>query len=101
MLSNAYLLAKIRFDTAENERNFAGILRKTDQVIDRDVRTLRRPRGRNTTGERPLGDARVAGRGGGAPGGPAASRGLPAGFGELPLKVSASCCKIKSMEKSN
>ena len=75
MLSNAYLLAKFRFDTAENERNFAEILPKTDQVIDRDVRTLRRPRGRNTTGERPLGDARVAGRGGGAPGGPGGAKG--------------------------
>ena len=30
MLSNAYLLAKFRFDTAENERNFAEILPKTD-----------------------------------------------------------------------
>ena len=28
MLSNAYLLAKFRFDTAENERNFAEILPK-------------------------------------------------------------------------
>ena len=42
MLSNAYLLAKFRFDTAENERQFAKILPKTDQVIDRDVRTGRR-----------------------------------------------------------
>ena len=30
MLSNAYLLAKFRFDTAENERNFAKNLPKTD-----------------------------------------------------------------------
>ena len=30
MLSNAYLLAKFRFDTAENERKFAEILPKTD-----------------------------------------------------------------------
>ena len=30
MLSNAYLLAKFRFDTAENERNFTEILPKTD-----------------------------------------------------------------------
>ena len=30
MLSNAYLLAKFRFDTAENEQNFAEILPKTD-----------------------------------------------------------------------
>ena len=30
MLSNAYLLAKFRFDTAENERNFTKILPKTD-----------------------------------------------------------------------
>ena len=30
MLSNAYLLAKFRFDTAENERNLAEILPKTD-----------------------------------------------------------------------
>ena len=29
MLSNAYLLAKFRFDTAENERHFAEILPKT------------------------------------------------------------------------
>ena len=30
MLSNAYLLAKFRFDTAENERNVAENLPKTD-----------------------------------------------------------------------
>ena len=30
MLSNAYLLAKFRFDTAENERHFAENLPKTD-----------------------------------------------------------------------
>ena len=30
MLENAYLLAKIGADTAENERNFAEILPKTD-----------------------------------------------------------------------
>ena len=30
MLSNAYLLANFRFDTAENEQNFAEILSKTD-----------------------------------------------------------------------
>ena len=30
MLSNAYLLAKFRFDTAQNERNVAEILPKTD-----------------------------------------------------------------------
>ena len=30
MLKNAYLLAKIRADTAENEQNFAEILPKTD-----------------------------------------------------------------------
>ena len=29
MLSNAYLLAKFRFDTAENERNFAENFAKT------------------------------------------------------------------------
>ena len=29
MLSNAYFLAKIRFDTAENEQHFAEILPKT------------------------------------------------------------------------
>ena len=32
MLSNAYLLAKFRFDTAENERKFAEILPKTDNA---------------------------------------------------------------------
>ena len=32
MLSNAYLLAKFRFDTAENERKFAEFLPKTDNA---------------------------------------------------------------------
>ena len=32
MLSNAYLLANFRFDTAENERKFADILPKTDNA---------------------------------------------------------------------
>ena len=35
MLSNAYLLAKIRFDTAENERKFAEILPKIDNYVER------------------------------------------------------------------
>ena len=35
MLSNAYLLAKFRFDTAENERNFAEFLPKTDNYAPR------------------------------------------------------------------
>ena len=45
MLSNAYLLAKFRFDTAENERNFAEILPKTDNYApaQRDPPTF--PRG--------------------------------------------------------
>ena len=33
MLSNAYLLAKFRFDTAENEGNFAEFLPKTDNLL--------------------------------------------------------------------
>ena len=46
MLSNAYLLAKFRFDTAENERNFAEFLPKTDNYLRRDVHELlRRPGG--------------------------------------------------------
>ena len=32
MLSNAYLLAKFRFDTAENERTFAEILQNKKQL---------------------------------------------------------------------
>ena len=34
MLSNAYLLAKFRFDTAENERKCAEILPKTDNASE-------------------------------------------------------------------
>ena len=45
MLSNAYLLAKFRFDTAENERNFAKNWQKigndpTDPPTDRSVGLL-------------------------------------------------------------
>ena len=42
MLSNAYLLAKFRFDTAENERHFAEILPKNSAVQSR-ARLDRRP----------------------------------------------------------
>ena len=51
MLSNAYLLAKFRFDTAENERNFAEFLRKTDTskldpIGPREPNRAHLPRGR-------------------------------------------------------
>ena len=50
MLQNAYLLAKIGADTAENERKFAEILPKTDNAaalpLDMDGRRApRRARG--------------------------------------------------------
>ena len=35
MLSNAYLLAKFRFDTAENEQHFAEICQKLTSHLDR------------------------------------------------------------------
>ena len=38
MLSNAYLLAKFRFDTAENERNFAEFCQKTAPAFRRGPR---------------------------------------------------------------
>ena len=37
MLSNAYFLAKIRFDTAENERNFAENLPKIGNCLPRPI----------------------------------------------------------------
>ena len=40
MLSNAYLLGKFRFDTAENEQNFAEILPKTDNYSPASKRGL-------------------------------------------------------------
>ena len=47
MLQNAYLLAKIGADTAENERNFAEILPTTDNYPTdaHDVRVLRHVHG--------------------------------------------------------
>ena len=45
MLSNAYLLAKFRFDTAENERNFAENLPKIGNYpTDHERLLLRGPR---------------------------------------------------------
>ena len=41
MLSNAYLLAKFRFDTAENERNFAEFLPKTDIYLTDPAQQMR------------------------------------------------------------
>ena len=51
MLSNAYLLAKIGADTAENEQHFAEILPKTAalllraEVEARELAEVPRPRG--------------------------------------------------------
>ena len=42
MLQNAYLLAKIGVDTAENERNFANNWR--ERLVDRDARLAPRVR---------------------------------------------------------
>ena len=39
MLTNAYLLAKIGADTAENEQHFAEILPKTGNYLHRRART--------------------------------------------------------------
>ena len=53
MLQNAYFLAKIGADTAENEQRFAEILPIGRRVADRDGAWLSgRPRGRRGTGRR-------------------------------------------------
>ena len=44
MLQNAYLLAKIGADTAENEQHFAKNLRKTDNYPTSTARPWRRAR---------------------------------------------------------
>ena len=58
MLSNAYLLAKFRFDTAENERNLAEILPKTDNYptdLPQRRRSTWRARTRRWPSPRPTG----------------------------------------------
>ena len=62
MLSNAYLLAKFRFDTAENERNFVENLRKIDTSPPHRGRPgpgagqggRRRPEGEGAWAQRPV-----------------------------------------------
>ena len=57
MLQNAYLLAKFRADTAENEQHFAEILRKIEHLKRR----------RRFSGAAGAGCERVRGGGGPAP----------------------------------
>ena len=56
MLSNAYFLAKIRFDTAENERNVAEICQKLATSLRVHYPNLRRgdPLVASASGARPL-----------------------------------------------